>query len=125
MPVKWDNVIKGSRMVITRGSLAGGTLELMSAGGVVLAIFTITSGGGSVAGPVWTVAFVSNTVNGLPAAGAGTAATQARFKDAGGTVRGTEMTVGTSGADINLLNPNIVSGEGVTINGTPTITHGA
>lgn len=119
MAVVYTNGVKVSRMTATRDFFAGGTLEILTAANVVLAVFTLTAGGGAVAGAgVWTLAFASSTVSAV----AGGVASGARLKNSGGTVHLTGLTVGLSGSDINLNNVNITVGENVTLDAA-TITH--
>lgn len=119
MPVTYTNAVKVARMTATRDFFVSGTLEIMTAGSLVLAVFTLTSPGGTVAGAgVWTLAFVAGTV---AAVAAGTAAI-AQLKNSGGTASLTGLTVGISGADINLNNLSITAGQNVTLT-SATITH--
>lgn len=122
MAVNYTNAAKTERMTATRDHFVNGTLELLSAGDVVLAIFTLTGTGGSIATDTWTLAFVAATVSGEAGAGGGTAATKAQIKTSGGTPDITGLTVGTSGADINLNNTSIASGQNVTLS-SATIQH--
>lgn len=124
MSVIVSTAIKTDVMTAMRDYLAEGTLELQAANDDVLAIFTLTETGGSVSGDTWTIAFVANTVNGESVAAGGTAATKARFKNAGGTVSITGLTVGLSSSDIILDNTSIASGQDVTIS-SATIQHPA
>ena len=124
MPAIYNATIKTARMTATRDACAGGTLELLSAADAVLATFTLSGTGGSVAGDVWTLAFVVSTVAGSAAAGAGTAATKAQVKASGGTAVITGLTVATTGADINLVNTNIAESQNVTLS-SATVTHAA
>lgn len=119
MAVSYTNSVKVSRMTSTRDFFSGGTLEIMTASDVVLAIFTLTSGSGSVAGAgVWTLEFVSATATAI----AGGVASKARMKNSGGSIHLTGLTVGTSGSDIVLNDTNIVNGQLVNLP-SATITH--
>lgn len=124
MPVTWDLPTKNKRMIATKDHYASGWLDLMSASNVVLASFQFTAGAGSVTDDVWTLGLASLTVTGLPAAGAGTVATKARLRTAGGVAGGTGMTVGLSNADIIMTNTNVASGQNVVITNTPVLRHG-
>jgi hypothetical protein len=124
MSVIVSTAIKTGVMTAMRDYLAGGTLELQAANDDVLAIFTLTETGGTVSTDTWTIAFEANTVNGESVAAGGTAATKARFKNAGGTVSITGLTVALSSADIILDNTSIASGQDVTIS-SATIQHPA
>lgn len=119
MPVAYTNNVKVTRMTATRDFFAGGTLEILTAADVVLAVFTLTAGGGTVAGAgVWTLAFVASSVSAI----AGGVATKAQLKNSGGSVHLTGLTVGTTASDINLNNVNIVNGQLVDLP-SATITH--
>jgi hypothetical protein len=122
MAVTYDNTVKAARMTATRDAVANGTLELLSAGDVVLAIFGLSATGGAISNGVWTLAFDASTVSGESGASTGTAATKAQIKTSGGTARITGLTVGTSGTDIVLDNTSIASGQSVSLT-SATITH--
>lgn len=122
MAVTYATAVKTSRMTATRDYFAAGSLEIgTTAMGTVLATFTLSAGGGSIATTVWTLAFSASTV---AATGVGTAAA-ARIKRSagnGGTSDLTGLTVGTSGTDIILDNLSIAVGQNVTLT-AGTITH--
>lgn len=125
MAVTYDAAVKTARITATRDHFADGTLELLSAGSTVLAIFGLSASGGTISGSVWTLVFDSATVTGEAGAGAGTDATQARIKRSaanGGAAHITGLTVGESGTDIVLNNSNIAAGQSVTLT-SATITH--
>jgi hypothetical protein len=122
MSVILDSTVKADVMTAIRDHLADGTLELQSASDTVLAIFTLDNPAGSVTGPVWTVGLVSSSTTGEAAAGGGTAATKARFKDSTGTVKITGLTVALSAADIILDNTSIADGQTVSLTSL-TLTH--
>lgn len=109
-------------MTATRDAVADGTLEILSAGSTVLAIFGLSSGGGSISGGVWTLAFDAATVTGESGASTGTVATAARIKNSGGTARITGLTVGLSASDVIVDNTSIASGQSITMS-SATITH--
>ncbi|MEO3389511.1 hypothetical protein [Mesorhizobium sp. CAU 1741] len=98
-----------------RDLVADGTLELISAGNAVLAVFQLTDTGGTIDGDDWEVAFDATEVVGTAAAGAGVNATAARFKDSGGNIDISGLTVGLtgSGADIELGNVSITEDQPV------------
>ena len=122
MAVTYATAVKTDRMQATSDHFDGGTLELLSAGDVVLAIFTLDTPAGSVTNDVWTLAFTATTVQGEAGASGGVDATKAQIKTSGGTARITGLTVGTSGTDIVLDNNNIDQGQDVTLT-SATITH--
>lgn len=119
MSVIYDNTMKVARMTAARDAVVSGTLVIMTAADVVLATFTLTNPGGTVAGAgVWTLAFSAGTVT----AGASGTATKAEIRNSGGTARITGLTVGVSASDINLNSVSITSGQSVTLS-SGTITH--
>lgn len=120
MAVNYATAVKTDRMNATRGRFVNGTLEILTAADALLATFTLSATAGSVSGAVWTLAFANSTV----AAGASGTAAKAQIKTSGGTAEVTGLTVGTTGADINLNNTNIASGQNVTLS-SATITHAA
>jgi hypothetical protein len=122
MSVTYATSVKTSRMTATSDAVANGTLELLSAGDVVLAVFGLSASGGSIANDVWTLAFDASTVQGAAGAAGGVDAAKAQIKNSGGTAVITGLTVGTSGTDIVLDNNNIDEGQSITLS-SATITH--
>jgi hypothetical protein len=118
MPVTYNTAVKTSRMTATRDYFVSGTLEIQTSGDAVLATFTLTNPGGTVTSGVWTLAFSNSTVT----ASAGGTAAKAVIKNSGGNAHITGLTVGTSGADVNLSNTSITSGQSVNLT-SATITH--
>lgn len=117
MPVTYAMTVKTARMTATRDSVANGTLELLSSGNTVLAIFGLSDSAGSVANDIWTLALDNTKVNGETAAAGGTKAEKARIKNSAGAVRVTGLTVGLtdSTADIKTINPWITAGLETTL----------
>jgi hypothetical protein len=124
MAVTYSNALKDTRMtsVITAidAGTGVGTLEICTAAyAVVLCIITLSK-------PSFTEAAQAITLAGVPksgtAGGAGTAAA-ARIKDSNANVIVNNLTVGTTGSDINLNSTAISNGQTVTIT-AGTITHG-
>ena len=126
MSVIYAMAVKTARITATRNAVANGTLELQSSANTVLAIFSLSADGGTISNDTWTLVFDADTVNGETAAGAGTTATKARIKDSSGNVRISGLTVGAtgSGADLQMINASISSGQSVTIS-SATIQHAA
>src|SRR5690606_20351119 len=104
-----------------KGTVEGGSLELLSAANQVLAVFELTSSAGAVAASggdvVWTLAFEEDEVLGASAAGVGTTAARARIKNAGGAIRiaGFTVTHTTGTGDIKLINTSISENQAVRI----------
>lgn len=122
MAVTYTNAVKTARITATRDHFANGTLEILAANDTVLAIFGLSASGGTIATDTWTLVFDNATVTGEAGAGAGTAAAKAQIKTSGGTADLTGLTVGTSGADINLNNTSIANGQNVTLS-SATLQH--
>lgn len=124
MTVTYINSLKDTRMsAVTTAIDAGatfGTLEICTAGyTTVLCIITLSK-------PSFTEASQQITMAGVPKSGTASAtgtAALARFKDSNANVVINNLSVGTSGSDINLNSTAISSGQTVTIN-SGTITHG-
>ena len=111
---------KTAMMTAMRDAVADGTIELLSAGGQVLAIVGLSVSGGAIAGSssvTWTLALdAAGVTTGLPAAGAGTNAASARIKTAGGVVQTTLTLSLTSGSgDVKMDNTSITEGQTVSI----------
>jgi hypothetical protein len=124
MAVIYSTTVKNNRMTVVRdaidGGSSGGTLEIGTTGmASVLAVIPLADPCGSVASGVLTFTMPQSDTN---ADATGTAA-EARIKDSSGTVIVSGLTVGTSGANINLSSVGITAGDTVTIN-SAAITHG-
>ena len=125
MAIAYNIAVKNARMTAVRDYFAGGKIEILTSGDVLLVQFPISSVGGSVSSGTWTLTFGgSATGNHSSAASAGGVAAKAQVKNAGGLAHITTLTVGTSAADIILDNTNIATGQNVTIN-SAAITHAA
>lgn len=124
MAVVYSTAVKNSRLTVVRDAIdagaAAGYLEIGTTGmGTVLATIPLADPSGSVASGVLTFTMPQSDTN---ADATGTAA-EARIKDSDGTVIVSGLTVGTSGANINLSSVGITAGDTVTIN-SAAITHG-
>lgn len=118
MAVTYNLLVKTDRITATRDYFANGSLEILTAGDVVLATLGLSASGGTIATDTWTLAFDASTVT---AAATGTA-TKAQIKTSGGDAHLTGLTVGTSGTDIVLDSAAITSGQDVTIS-SATVQH--
>jgi hypothetical protein len=124
MTVTYSNALKDTRMssVITAfdAGASFATLEICTAAyAAVLVIITLSK-------PSFTEASQQITMAGVPksgTAGASGTAAVARIKDSNANVIVNNLTVGTSGSDINLNSTAISNGQTVTIT-AGTITHG-
>lgn len=124
MTVTYINSLKDTRMnaVITAidAGASFGTLEICTAGyAAVLCIITLSK-------PSFTEASQAITMAGVPKSGTASAtgtAAVARFKDSNANVVINNLTVGTTGSDINLNSTSITNGQTVTIT-SGVITHG-
>lgn len=122
MAVVYSTSLKNTRMSSVVSAIGStGVLEIGTTGmGTVLATIPLASTAGTVAGGVLTF---STPVSDTSADATGTAA-EARIRtSSGGTDVITGLTVGTSGANINLSSTSITIGDTVTIS-SATITHG-
>lgn len=123
MAVTYPTSLKSTRMTAVRDAIdagAGpGTIEIGTTGmASVLATLTLSDPSGNVANGVLTFSAIANAT----AAATGTAA-EARIKDSAGNVVISGLTVGTSGANINLNSTSITAGGTVSLS-SGTITHG-
>lgn len=126
MAFTYSTATKTARMNATLAQIDAGTgpgkLEIGTAGmATVLASITLNDPAGSVSGAVLSLAGFPKTVTALAA---GTAAA-ARLVDSANTAVITGLTVGTASADVVLDSVTVNSGQQVTINATPSITHAA
>lgn len=125
MAVTYSTAVKTARMsaVITQidAGAGPGTLEIGTTGfGSVLAIITLADPSGTATSGVLTFDFDPD-VSDTSANASGTAAV-ARVKDSNGVIVISDLTVSTSGADVNLDSVSITAGQTVTLT-TGTITH--
>lgn len=125
MAVTYAAGVKTARMNAVKDAIdagaAAGKLEIGTAGmAAVLVTITLADPASTVAGSVLTLA---GTPKSGTATGAGTAAA-ARIRDSNNADVATGLTVGTSGADINLDAVVIAVGQTVTVN-SGTLTHAA
>lgn len=124
MAVIYNTNVKNTRMTAVVNAIdagtAAGVLEIGTTGmASVLASITLSDPCGTVTGGVLTFDMPKSDTN---ADNTGTAA-EARIKDSDGIVVISGLTVGTTGANINLSSVGITTGDTVTIN-SATITHG-
>lgn len=99
---------------------AAGTIEIGTSGmGTVLAVLPLSYPCGTVSGDTLTFSAITADSS---ADATGTAA-EARIKNSGGTVIVSGLTVGTSGANINLNTTSITAGGSVSLS-SGTLTHG-
>ena len=120
MATTYATAVKTARMTATRDHFADGTLEILTAGDVLLVSFGLSVTGGSIATDTWTLEFDASTV----AAVATGTATKAQIKTSGAAADLTGLTVGTSATDVILNNTSITSGQNVTLS-SATIQHAA
>lgn len=123
MAVNYDTATKTARMAATilqiDANASPAFIEICTASfAAVLVTITLSD-------PSFTEFAGVITMSGAPKSGVagntGTAAA-ARIKDGGSTVKVNNLTVGTSGSDINLNSTSITSGQTVTLT-AGTITH--
>ena len=125
MAVNYDSVTQTARMNATLAridnSAAPATLEIGTAAmAAVLVVITLNDPSFSVSGTPAKLTMLGVPKSGT--AGASGTAAAARIKDGSGTPIINGLTVGVSGADINLNSTAISNGQTVTVS-TGTITH--
>jgi hypothetical protein len=124
MSVIYSATAETNRMTAVRDTIdagaAAGVLQIGTAGmATVLAEFTLNDPCGTVTGSVLTLSGFPKSDTAANASGTAAAA-RIRDSDANDVVTG--LTVGTTGADINLDSVSITAGQTVTLNGF-SITH--
>lgn len=123
MAVVYRSTLRTARMNLVKDDIdsgsGAGTLEICSASyAAVLATLTLSDPCGSVSGDTLTFSAITQDSS---ADATGTAAV-ARIKNSSGTVIVQDLTVGTSGSNINLNTTSIVAGDIVQIT-SATLTH--
>lgn len=124
MAVTYATAVKTARMQAVAAQIdeaaSAGKLKIYTSGlGTLLATFTLADPCGSVSGAVLTLDFDPDLETTWAATGT---AAEATITDGDDEVKISGLTVGTSGADINLSSVSAVSGGTVTLT-TGTITH--
>lgn len=125
MAVTYSTAAKTARMNAVVAQIDAGSgpgiLEIGTTGmSTVLATLTLADPCGTVSSGVLTLDFDPDITD-SSADNTGTAAV-ARIKDSTGTVVISDLTVGTSGTEVELVNVSINAGQAVTLT-TGTITH--
>ena len=124
MAVTYATSLKTTRMTAVRDAIdagsGAGTIEIGTSGmATVLAVLTLSDPCGSVSGDTLTFSAITSDSS---ADATGTAA-EARIKDSSGNVIVSGLTVGTSGANINLNTTSITAGGTVSLS-SGSLTHG-
>lgn len=122
MALTLDDGTKHAVMNAMREMVAGGVLEICTTNtNVVLARFKFTDTAGSVNGAVWSLAFVSPTVEALT----GGRAAIGCVRDRNGVARMSGLVVGMRGSDAEIVisNTQINKGQLVSIDGEQIIEH--
>lgn len=125
MAIVYDATVKNARMDALLAEIDGHAspayIEIGTAGmATVLATITLAAVSGVVTGDTLNFTMPKSDAD---ADASGTAAA-ARIRDGGGVDKVTGLSVGTTGADINLDSVNITAGQAVTIN-SGSIQHAA
>lgn len=123
MAVNYATTLKTTRMTAVRDAIdagtGAGTIEIGTTGmASILATLTLSDPCGTVSSGVLTFSAITSAT----AANTGTAA-EARIKDSSGNIVVSGLTVGTSGANINLNTTAISAGGSVSLS-SGSITHG-
>lgn len=124
MAITYTTAVKTARMTAVRdeidAAIPAGYIEIGTSGmATVLGTITLDTVCGTVTGAVLTFSGFPKSDSSADAAGL---AAEARIRDGDATDVITGLTVGTSGADINLDNTNIALGQTITLN-SAAITH--
>ena len=126
MAVTYTTAVKNSRMsAVVTAIGTSGLLKLFTAGDVLLATFTLASTAGTVGGAgVLTLSDQNGATAGIlntTASAAGTA-TKASIQTSAAVDIITGLTVGITGADLNMDNNVLATSQAITIN-SATLTH--
>lgn len=124
MPVQYPTAVKAARMTAVRDAIDGGGgpgyIEIGTSGmAVVLATVPLSAVSGTVSGGVLTLDLPKSDPS---AAGGANLAEVARIRNSAGVDIVTGLTVGITGADIDIDNTSIKAGQVVTVS-SGTITH--
>lgn len=123
MPLVYSDATKTDRLRATRARVAGGTLEIGTAGmKQVLARFKLSESGGEIHDDVWSLGLSNDSTLGLPAAGKGAKAVAAHLRSRSGAIEISGLTVGTADADIIADQQTIADNQDVVI-GSITFVH--
>ena len=121
----YDNTTKADRMTATRDRLNNGFIDVLNGVGTVLVSWPLDAVSGSVAGPLLTFAGFPKTALATAAATSLAPAASARMRAADGSIVRAGMTVGLSGAQLNLSALTWAAGDPVQLTAGPTLTHAA
>lgn len=120
MAVTYDTTLKNTRLTSVRDAINGGSIEIGTTGmASILAVLPLSATAGTVASGVLTFNAITSDTS---ADNTGTAA-EARIKDSSAAVKVSGLTVGTSGANVNLNSTSITAGQQVSLS-SGSITHG-
>lgn len=124
MAVTYRSTLKDTRMTAVKTDIdsggAAGSIEIGTTGmGTVLAVLPLSYPCGTVTSGVLTFSAITSD----SAADATGTAAEARIKNSAGTAIVTGLTVGTSGANINLNTTSITTGGAVSLS-SGSLTHG-
>jgi len=119
----YATVVKTARMTATRDEVAAGDLQLLTAADAVLATFSLSAAGGTVATDTWTLQFDAGSGSSTVAASAAGTAAKAKLRDSLGNDRITGLSVGTGGSvAVTIDNAVIESGQSITVT-SATLQH--
>lgn len=118
--MQYATAAKNARMNALLALLNGGTLELLAANDAIIASFTLDNPAGAISNGVLTLSGFPKTVT---SASGGTIA-KARFRSAAPADVATNVTVGTSGAEIIVSSLTVSANQDVKVLANPSFTHG-
>lgn len=123
--MSYDDTTKAGRMTQVRDRLNNGFIDVLNAVGTVLCTWPLDATSGGVAGPVLTFSGFPKTAQALAASTSQAPAASARLRAASGTIVKAGLTVGLSGAQINLGAMIWGVNDNITLAAAPTLTHAA
>lgn len=122
--MSYDNETKAARMRATRDRLNAGFLDGLSAVGTVLVSWPLEAVSGAVEGPVLTLAGFPKIATAAGASTQQAPIASARLRTATGVIVKGGLSVGLSGAVLNISQLTWQAGDEIAINQAPTLVHG-
>lgn len=123
--MSYDTQTKADRMAATRDRLNNGFVDGLNVAGTVLISWPLDAVSGTVAGPVLTLAGFPKTAVAAAASTTLAPVTSARLRSATGVVIKGGLTVGLSGANLNLSSLTWAAGDNIQVAAGPAGTHAA
>lgn len=121
----YDTATKAARMTQTRDRLNSGFIDVLNGVGTTLCSWPLDAVSGSVSGPVLSFSGFPKTALTQAAATGLAPPTSAQLRSATGVIIKAGLTVGLSGAELNLSALAWSANDPVQLSTAPTLTHAA